>query len=113
MFRRLRALHGNAAAENEAGHPVDPRVLARVGLPCPALYVVLAREAHAYALGIEAACGRRPDQHVAVGEIAAFGEIEIHQPLLHAPRMTCLAGPQDQAMAIERIGLALDVIEVI
>ena len=73
----------------------------------------LTREARPYALRIEAACRRRRDQHVAVGEIAAFGEIAVHQPLLHICCMTYFAGPQDQPVAIERIGLALDVIEVV
>src|SRR5262249_20005521 len=64
IFGRLRALYGDAAAENEAGHPVDPRVLGRIGLPRHALHVVLAREARACVLGVEAAAATTTSRSV-------------------------------------------------
>jgi hypothetical protein len=113
MLGRLRTLYGNAITEDEAGHSVDSRFLGGIGVPRDALHVLFAREARAYAVGIEAARGRRRDQHVAIGEIAAFGELEVHQALLHARGITYLPSPQNQTMAIERVGLALDVVGVV
>jgi hypothetical protein len=84
MVRRLRALHGDATAENEIGHAIDARLLGGLGLPRDALDVILARQALAHALDIEASCGGGRKEHAAVGQIAAFREIEFHQPLLHA-----------------------------
>ena len=39
MLRRLRALHGDATAENETGHAVDARLLGGLGLLRDALDV--------------------------------------------------------------------------
>ena len=46
-------------------------------------HVLVAGERRAHVVGIEPDVGRRLHQHLAVDEVGALGEIEIHQPLLH------------------------------
>jgi len=78
-------LHGDATAEDEIGHAIDARLLVGLGLPRDALDVILARQALAARARLSRhACGGGRKEHAAVGQIAAFGEIEFHQPLLHA-----------------------------
>ena len=96
MFGRLRALYGNAAAENEAGHAVDACFLGSIGLSGHAFHVVPTREARAYALGIEAACGRRLDQRVAVREIADASGTRVH--LVEGVRAGTLAVAYDASV---------------
>src|SRR5262249_22956875 len=47
-------------------------------------------------------------QYIAAGEVAAFAEVELHQALLHRGSIT--ARPADQPMAVERVGLPLDLV---
>src|SRR5262249_57372859 len=105
------AWHGEAAAKEEEGHTVDPGFLGGIGSPRDALHVLLAPEPLAHPRRIKAACGCRRNEYVAVGKVGAFGEVELHQPLLHARGR--VARPQNQAMAIERIGLTLNLVELI
>jgi hypothetical protein len=75
IFGRLRALDGDSPAEDETGHAVDSHLLGGISIARDALHIVSPREALAHLLGIEAACGRSRNQHLAIREIAAFGEI--------------------------------------
>ena len=43
-------------------------------------------------------------------EIGAFGEIEVHQPLLHLGRFADPFRPADQPVAVERVGLPLHLV---
>ena len=92
------------------GHAVDAGLLGGVGRRSTLLDILRARQEFAHPFGIEAAIGRRLHQHLAVGEIAAIGEIKVHQPLLHLRRLADVARPQDQPVTIERVGLALDLV---
>src|SRR3954470_9861236 len=62
--------------------------------------------------------GSRPQsggfhQLLAVGEVGAFGEIKLHQPLFHLRVSADVARPQDQPMAVERIRLSRDLVHLV
>src|SRR5262249_32444422 len=80
----LGAGHGEAAAADEAGTPVDAGPRERLGLGRHDVDILIRGEPLAYLLGVHAAFLRRADQHLAVRKVAAFGEVEVHQALLHA-----------------------------
>ena len=42
--------------------------------------------------------------------VGALGEIKIHQPLFHLGRFADFIGPSDQAVRVERVGLATDLV---
>ena len=67
MLGGLRALHGDATAENEIGHAVDARLLGGLGLLRDAFDVIFARQTLAHALGIEAACSGGRKEHESKG----------------------------------------------
>src|SRR5262249_23609923 len=107
---RLRAADRYQSAENETGHRVDAGLLGPASFRLDGVDVDNACELRAHLIGVDAALGRRANEDLAVGKIAAFGEIELHEALLHAPRVPGATGPQDQAMAVERVGLTLDLV---
>ena len=61
--------------------------------------------------GIEPDIGGGLRQHRLVGEVGAFGEIQLHQPLLHLRRLADRSGPMDQAMAVGRVGLPAELVD--
>src|SRR5690349_10262335 len=63
VLGRLRALHGDATAENETRHAVDTCPLGGLGVLRDALDVILVRQTLARAFGIEAACSGGRKQH--------------------------------------------------
>ena len=106
--RVLRTRHREHAAQDEARHAVDAGLLGLFGLGRHAIDVAVAGEPLAGEPAVHAAVDGRPHQNLAVGEVGAFGEVEFHQPLLHLARVAGAAGiggPQDEAMAIGRVGL--------
>ena len=78
MFRCLRALHGNAAAEDGARHAIDACLLGGIGLGLRPLDILFAGEAAAHELGIKSAAGRGLNQDSSVGKIAALRKIKLH-----------------------------------
>ncbi len=104
-------MHRYSAAQDEAGHAVDAGLLGGIRLLLDLGHVFVGSKPAAHIVGIKAAVGGCPHQHLAVGEISAFAEVELHQPLLHAGGIAAGLGPTDQAMAIERVGLSLDVVD--
>ncbi len=60
---------------------------------------------------VEADIGRSLHEHGVVGQIGAFGEIEIHQLLFHLGGFADAVCPADQPMRIERVGLPADLVD--
>ena len=108
MFRRLRAGDRDAAAEDETRHAVDPGLLGGFGFAFDALDVGVAGQALAHQVAVHAAIDGGLDQHIGIAEVGALGEIKIHEPLLHAPRIGDAVRPRDDAVAIERVRLPRD-----
>jgi len=102
----LRARYRELAAEDEAGHAFDARLLGGLRLAFDLLDVLVALERRAHILRVEADVGGRLHQDGVVGEIGALGEIEVHQSLFHRGRFADPFRPANQPVAVERIGLA-------
>src|SRR5262245_23537644 len=105
VLRGLRAGDGEDTAEDEAGDALDAGLLGGLGLPLDADDVGITRKLLAHPPLFKATLRGGSDQNLAIGEIGAFGEVELHQPLLHRSGIAALAGPPDQAVTIERIRL--------
>ena len=111
-LRVLRAGNRRDAADDEGRHAVDAGVLGGIGR-C-SRRVRRRRRSPACSrivVGVHADVGGGLDQHLAVGEVGALGEIEVHQPLLHLRRLADRLRPQDQAVAVERVGLPLHLVD--
>ena len=78
-----------------------------------AVDILFAGESLAHLIRVHAAIPRGRDQHFVIREVGAFGEIELHQALLHARGITALARPTDQPVAIERVGLPRDGVKIV
>src|SRR5262249_59458374 len=108
VLRRLRTADREQAAEDEAGYTLDAGFLGPIGFGLDAHDVLIAGESLAHIVRVQAAIGSRADQDLAVGQVAAFAEIEFHQPLFHASGVR--SSPQDQAVTVERVRLAFDLV---
>jgi hypothetical protein len=89
----LRARHGKHTAENETRHAVDTGCLGSVRLLCDIVDILLGREQTRNLGTVETDVGGGLRQHIITRQITAFGEIEIHQPLLHASGIAELVSP--------------------
>src|SRR6187455_1135731 len=111
ILRGLRARDRELSSKDEAGNALNACFL---GGQCFALDlsdVFVAGERRAHLLRIEADIRGGFDQYVAVGEVGALGEIEIHQPLFHGRRLADGVRPADQAVGIECIRLPADLVD--
>ena len=81
IIRRLRAREQKRRIENESRHAVDAGFLRGIGLARNALDIVVAGEQLPHEVAVHAAFLRGMDQNLAVGQIGALGEVELHQSL--------------------------------
>src|SRR5580704_468120 len=82
IFRRLRAGDDDARAEDEARHAVDAGFLGGGGVAFDTIDIGIAGEKPPHQVAVHADIDRGLDQHFGIGEIGAFGEVKLHQPLL-------------------------------
>ena len=109
---RLRPADRDHAAEDEAGDALDSGILSGLCFGGDARDVVVSRKVVARS----SRRGRsrpRPPPALRGWSGRRLREIELHQPLFHLRRVADRFRPKDEAMAIERVGLALDLVAII
>src|SRR5262249_3547356 len=82
IIRSLRTRHRKDIGENEERDAVHAGLLSRFGGLLHRRNVSVAGEEAANLIGIEPTIRGSLNQHLAIGKVAAFGEIDFHQALL-------------------------------